>query len=127
VPEQRHPVPIEHLRHRRLGQTQVEVDPVQQPPFGEAQRDDVSLRALCRVRRRVVRFGHGVDQTRPPIGLVPADPFGDGGARHLQAFSDAGLHPTVLDDQFNELGAPCWGQWRVEVGDVRDAGLRGIA
>jgi hypothetical protein len=40
--------------------------------------------------------------------------------------SDARLNPAVLDDKFDEFQAPCRGQRRVEVGNVRDEGLLGI-
>jgi len=73
-----------------------------------------------------MRFRRAVGQTRQPIRSVTSNPFGDGGAGDLQSFSDAGLNPAVLDDEFDEFEAPSRRLWRVEVGNVRDEGLRGI-
>lgn len=44
VPQQRHVVSVEDLRHRRLGQAQMVADPVRSPPPAETQRDDESAR-----------------------------------------------------------------------------------
>ena len=60
------------------------------------------------------------------MGAVAGHPFGNGGARDLQAFGDASLRPAVLDHQVDEFAAPFGRQGRVEVGNVRDEGLRCI-
>ena len=73
-----------------------------------------------------MRARRAVFEAVPPVGAVAGHPFGHGGAGDLKAFGDAGLRPAVLDDQVDEFAAPFRRQGRVEVGNVRDEGLRCI-
>jgi len=59
------------------------------------------------LRRRSVRFGRAVGQTRHPIGLVQADPFGDGGGEPAGIQRRGPVPSPVLDDKFNEFEAHC--------------------
>jgi hypothetical protein len=61
------------------------------------------LDVLCGIRRRAVLLGQAVDQTRDPIGLTQADPFGDCGAGDLEGFSYARVHRAALDDKLDEF------------------------
>ena len=72
-----------------------------------------------------MRARRAVFEAVPAPGAVAGDPFGNGGARDLKAFGDAGLRPAILDHKFDEFAAPSRRQGRV--GNVRDEGLRGIA
>ena len=58
---------------------------------------------------------------------VPGHPFRYGRPRHLKAFSHTGLDPATGDDELDELAAPFRSERGIEVGNVRDEGLRGIS
>ncbi len=123
VAEQRHPVTIQDLRHRRLWQVQVVADAVWTPPAGEPQGDDAPFRAPRGLVRRRMWLGRAIGQADQAVRTIPADPFRDGGSRHLQALGDARLNPAVLHDQLDEFAAAFRRQQGVGMGNVRDEGL----
>ena len=55
LPQQRHPVPLQHLRDRGLRQQQVVRDPMRAPTSGHPQPDDPPLHTLRRPRWRARR------------------------------------------------------------------------
>ncbi len=60
------------------------------------------------------------------MGSIAAHPFRYRRAGDLEAFSGAGLHPAILDNELDQFQPPGGRQRSVGMSNVRDEGLRGI-